>query len=206
MQFKDRTGETYGRLTVISLVSRGKHNRWLCLCDCGNKKEVDGNHLVSGATSSCGCLRKELTSVRQKTHGYSITRPLSYRIWKAMLARVRSNLEPYGGRGIGVDPDWQVFENFLADMGEPPEGYSIERKDVNLGYCKSNCEWIHRSHQNYNKRNTVRFTLDGETITAQALSKVLEIKVSTLYARARNDKIHYTRAETHVRGKPNLAS
>ena len=50
----------YGKLTVIKKVGNNKGRaRWLCQCDCGQKKEVDGNHLMSGAIQSCGCLQKE---------------------------------------------------------------------------------------------------------------------------------------------------
>ena len=53
-------GQHYGRLTVVRKIgsNRGRA-RWLCQCECGQQKEVDGNHLMSGATQSCGCLQKE---------------------------------------------------------------------------------------------------------------------------------------------------
>ena len=47
----------------------------------------------------------------------------------------------YGGRGIKVCDDWLIFENFLADMGERPEGYTISRLDHDAHYKPSNCEW-----------------------------------------------------------------
>jgi len=57
----DLTGKRYGRLTVIKQAGRAKNGnmRWLCRCDCGNSKVVDGYNLRSGQSESCGCLRKE---------------------------------------------------------------------------------------------------------------------------------------------------
>ena len=58
-RFPDLTGQKFGRLTVISRVSSNQtgHSRWLCQCDCGNKKIVLAQCLVQKCTKSCGCLR-----------------------------------------------------------------------------------------------------------------------------------------------------
>lgn len=62
---KDRTGERYGRLTVLSLHEIRKDAKgrsktyWKCRCDCGNEKNVSASALESGATKSCGCYRNE---------------------------------------------------------------------------------------------------------------------------------------------------
>lgn len=58
----------------------------------------------------------------------------------------------YGGRGITYHPDWEYFENFLQDMGERPEGFTLERLDNSLGYYKENCKWATRKEQQQNKR------------------------------------------------------
>jgi hypothetical protein len=61
----------------------------------------------------------------------------------------------YGGRGITVSKDWQGtqgFLQFLGDMGHCPQGYTIERVDVNGDYCKENCIWDTLSEQNFNRR------------------------------------------------------
>ena len=56
--FKDLTGQTFGKLTVVSLAGRDKWNirTWLCKCECGNEKTVAGGKLTSGGTKSCGCI------------------------------------------------------------------------------------------------------------------------------------------------------
>src|SRR6187549_1328696 len=71
---KSIVGQSFGRVTVISCSGRYCHETyWLCLCECGTKKVLAKNNLVSGATRSCGCLSKEnLTGNKHaETHGYS---------------------------------------------------------------------------------------------------------------------------------------
>ena len=51
------------------------------------------------------------------------------------------NFERYGGRGINVCDRWYVFDNFLADMGLRPPGYTIHRIDANKDYEPGNCRW-----------------------------------------------------------------
>lgn len=63
-RFADLTGKKFGRLCVVGLAERDKHNRirWICKCDCGNRIIVSSSHLNSGHTQSCGCLQRERTS------------------------------------------------------------------------------------------------------------------------------------------------
>lgn len=60
-RFKDRTGDKYGRLTVLSHAGKDHRNKhlWLCMCDCGNKKVVASDNLSSGKSNICGCLKAE---------------------------------------------------------------------------------------------------------------------------------------------------
>ena len=63
------TGQRFGRLTVLGLsTSKIKkwHRFWFCQCDCGNHAVVESSVLKGGQTASCGCLRKETTSIRRK--------------------------------------------------------------------------------------------------------------------------------------------
>ena len=65
---QDLTGRKFGRLTVIREAERKNPVRryWLCRCQCGRETVVDGSHLISGHTKSCGCWRKEFSKEKSR--------------------------------------------------------------------------------------------------------------------------------------------
>lgn len=79
-----------------------------------------------------------------------------YSSWHSMGQRCRNpratGYADYGGRGITICLRWQVFENFLADMGERPIGTSLDRIDNDGNYEPSNCRWATRTQQTFNRR------------------------------------------------------
>src|SRR5262249_51980306 len=147
-------GKQFGRWRVIALHpkrTRGGQARWLCHCTCGREGIVLGRNLRSGASRSCGCIRKEMFALvagptNNTKHGLSRSR--AYKCWEHMKSRCfnpRDESYPYyGGRKdhkITVCPRWLIFENFYADMGDPPRGMSIHRINNDLGYFPGNCVW-----------------------------------------------------------------
>jgi len=89
-------------------------------------------------------------------HGHSKPRTPTYISWQQMKARClnprHEKFPLYGGRGIEVCTEWLKFENFLADMGERPDGTTLDRLDNNRHYCKANCRWADQKTQQLNRR------------------------------------------------------
>lgn len=117
-----------------------------------------------------------------------VSRTRTYNIWCHIKARClnpnRKAYKNYGGRGITVDPEWvNSFSNFLRDMGECPQGYSIERIDNDGNYTKSNCKWIPLPEQGKNTRRVRRITKDGVALTMNEWSKKTGIPYRAIQTR-----------------------
>ncbi len=168
----DLTGLRFGRWTVLQCTGRVFVNggsgmtTWRCRCDCGKEKEaVLFAALDTGVSNSCGCIRSEQLQAAA-THGRSKTR--AYTAWIQMKDRCcsvgRRTWKDYGGRGITVCDRWMnSFENFYADMGDPPWGHSLDRENNNGGYCKENCRWTDTFTQARNRRTNKWFEWKGES-------------------------------------------
>lgn len=155
----DHTGKKFGLWTALAFSRmRNGMTLWKCRCACGTVSVVNIGSLISGDSLSCGCYRRKISRSVRRTHGKSSTRV--YRIWKAMLRRCNkshsSRYQYYGGRGIRVCKRWHKFENFYADMGDPPsEKHSIDRIDNDSHYTFLNCRWATWCEQANNKRRNI---------------------------------------------------
>src|SRR5690606_14676186 len=119
----------------------------------------------------CGCRKGRVATARNKAnakHGHALTRNPSptYRIWRGAITRCEDPrhraFKSYGASGISMCPEWrQDFRVFLKDMGERPEGYSLDRIDPDGNYEASNCRWVPASEQAKNTRANVRLTFQG---------------------------------------------
>jgi hypothetical protein len=164
---KFKGGQKFGFLEIVGEDGRDKHGRclWLCKCECGCQTSVKATYLVSGRTKSCGC--QKFSGLSRLKHGLTGTKV--YEAWKAMRQRCTNRKRPqyadWGGRGIKFDPNWMKFENFLADMGVPSDGESLDRIDNDGPYCKENCRWTIIDVQANNKRNNVLLKHNGERLS-----------------------------------------
>ena len=126
---------------------------------------------------------------RKHGHTSRTHRPAVYMVWSAMLARCSNQNHPsykdYGGRGISVCDRWKSFEAFMADMGHPAAGETLERIDNNGNYESSNCQWTSRKAQARNRRSNHIVVLCGEPMTLADAVDRSNVKYNTVLYRLR---------------------
>lgn len=186
-EINDLVGKKFGRLTVVEQAPYRTYGRvrWKCVCDCGNHIEVDGCHLTSGHTKSCGCLRSELSIQRSTTHGGSNTK--LYKVFLTMIARCENPNNKaychYGGVGIKVCDKWRhdfsEFREWSIKHGYT-DGLTIDRIDNSKGYSPDNCRWVDWKTQQNNRTNNRIVFYQGLAYTLSELSKLASVNYATL--------------------------
>lgn len=160
----DRTGERRGKMVAIrpvkhELSSGRAMPAWYCLCDCGNAKTVLTVNWTKDKHRSCGCDK----SRRISAHHRGDTKRPEYKVWTQMRQRCHSEYAPnyrfYGAKGVTVCDRWRFgedgktgFQCFMEDMGDRPEGMTLDRIDPLEGYGPDNCRWSSWAEQAKNKR------------------------------------------------------
>lgn len=193
MKLKDLTGQKIGSWSVIKYYGSDGGALWQCKCECGSEKVVRGRSLIHGKSRSCGCLAKKIVSESSIKHGHNTNKGQSptYVSWRSMLRRCsdknHNSYHNYGGRGIKVCTRWKQFENFLSDMGERPNGMTLDRKDVDGDYCVENCKWASPTEQGFNMRKNRMITYRGKTQTVAQWARELNINDGTIRARLSRD-------------------
>jgi hypothetical protein len=157
----NRIGERFGKLVVVAAAGRNKLKKviWECKCDCGNTTTVAAGSLVTGNTTSCGCIVPNF-----KHGGWN---KASYNTWRAMMRRCYKpqdkDFPRYGGVGVKVCEQWHTYATFAADMGEPVGEETLDRKDPYGDYALVNCRWASLPTQarNTRVRKTTQFGITG---------------------------------------------
>lgn len=169
----DLVGKKIKTFLVLGQSVYGTNPRYRCICDCGEQHEILGRSLRL-ETALCKC---------HADH----SRKILYGIWANMMQRCENRkcegYKDYGGRGIEVCERWRKFENFVSDMGERPEGKSLDRKENNGNYEPSNCRWATKVEQASNTRRNIHLTYNGITATPSEWSRTLGITREALRRR-----------------------
>lgn len=139
------------------------------------------------------------------------TQTPTYFSWKDMRRRCTKRTDPqwkdYGGRGITVCEHWiDNYDNFVDDMGEKPEGMTLDRINNDLGYSPNNCRWATRTEQNRNSRQVRILEYQGRCQRLTEWAEELQISVATLHERLTKDYtpdlIFHKGPLTHRYGRP----
>src|SRR3990167_3371214 len=160
MQFKKQitVGQAFGQLTTVRYIRHGKDFKWECLCVCGKNACATSSDLRRGHTQSCGCLHKKMLAERNSKNAKyktGVTDSRTYSSWSAMRTRVLNNnhkfFKYYGGKGVTICARWNNFKNFLDDMGERPQGKTLDRINGAESYGPKNCRWATPKEQANNR-------------------------------------------------------
>ena len=133
-------------------------------CSCGVRFICAIASVKYGATASCGCYSRKITSIRTRTHGKSKSK--IYHVWHNMMRRCHDEsnkrYNDWGGRGIVVDSKWHDFAAFFIDVGDVPfAGAQIDRIDNHKSYEPGNIRWVTHTENNANTRRS-RFVMMGD--------------------------------------------
>lgn len=219
-QSKDlKCGSRNERLVAVKFLGILKgHYIWQFRCDCGNVISARKSSFMSGDKKSCGCLKRELDSIKatkmgvaKRTHGMGRTR--FYKIWNHMIERITNPNIPgyknYGGRGIVADKRWHSFAEFKEDMYDSylqhvleygEKNTTIDRINVNKHYVKSNVRWATRKQQAQNKTTNRYHTLGTQTECISEWERLLGFKTGVVHSRIFRGWDVETALTTPVRG------
>lgn len=189
----DLTGLRFGKLVAVRNTGekRVRSFVWKCLCDCGGVKLATSGDLKPGKVKSCGCLQK--ISPNNLSHGHARKRLVTgtYRSWQMMHRRCLGysavHKERYTDRGITVCERWNSFDNFLADMGERPQGLTLDRINSSGNYEPTNCRWATKHQQAANRGNSVFITFKGRTLCAAEWARETGLCAATIQLRVKKN-------------------
>lgn len=193
--YNDITDKRFGKLIAIRRTGTTPYGKaiWLCKCDCGNYKEIDGSSLRRGNTKSCGCLvienhpRKYFKEIPHKKKLYKIYNGIKQRCYNKNCP----NYKNYGARGIKMCDEWlNDFKKFYnwAIENNFEENLTIDRINVNGNYKPSNCRWLTIEEQQQNRTNTVYVIINNKKQSLNKLCKENGVSYNLAYQRLRKGK------------------
>lgn len=173
----------FGKWLVLQRTEeRDSHGsiKYLCKCECGKEKLVDGYSLRSGISKYC------IDCKNQKRYGKKKNKRINI-IYNGMKARCYNSNTPeyknYGGRGIKICDEWLDnywnFENWAINNGYK-NNLSIDRINNDENYEPNNCRWATRIQQQNNTRNNKFIVYKGERKTIAEWSRIIGVSSTCL--------------------------
>ena len=188
----DLTGKKFGKLEVIGVHDTGSRKTYyVCQCDCGNVKVVRADALISGATKSCGCIKKEQDKANlTANHSHKMSGTRIYETWQDMKRRCynkqNARYDRYGGRGITICEEWlnnfQSFYDWAISNGYSDD-LTIDRIDNDGNYEPSNCRWSTAKEQCNNRGSNINITIGNATKSLMRWCEIFNVDYKKVYAR-----------------------
>ena len=188
----DLTGKKFGKLEVIGVHDTGSRKTYyVCQCDCGNIKVVRADALISGATKSCGCIKKEHDKINlTANHKHKMSGTRIYETWQDMKRRCynkqNARYDRYGGRGITVCDEWlnnfQSFYDWAISNGYSDD-LTIDRIDNDGNYEPSNCRWSTAKEQCNNRGSNINITIGNATKSLMSWCESFNVDYKKVHAR-----------------------
>jgi hypothetical protein len=187
----DIIGKKFGKWIVTIRVANkyGTRTRYLCECECGTKREVEGSSLRTGSSKSCGCVSTERISKLRLTHGK--TKTDIFVIWQGIKDRCYNekgnHWNSHGKRGIKVYEEWihsfEKFELYIKTLGIRPEGYTLDRINNDGDYEPHNLRWASPRTQANNTRSNRIIEFKSKRMTMAEWAREINISYKTLATR-----------------------
>jgi hypothetical protein len=187
-------GTEFGHLTVLCEAPKGRtpggqtYSQWECICKCGQTTVSKLGNLRNGHTTSCGCGSSRFDlPINNTVHGQCRKGQVTkcYRSWAHMHERCYNpqmkGYKYWGARGITVCKRWHTFKNFYADMGDPPPGKTLDRKNNEKGYYKRNCRWATPGEQSANRRGLSYVLIERRRMYVAEACRILGISRNKLW-------------------------
>jgi len=188
-------GQRIGQLTLTVAT---RIATWESVCDCGNTHTATEWRYLHGNVTSCAPCGKARGAARHRTHGLGGATPHPlYVTWQQMVHRchrpLNKRFSSYGGRGISVCDRWRFGEDgltgtecFILDMGDRPNGMSIDRINNDGNYEPSNCRWATQTQQMRNRAIAINTDevarLMAEGLTGAQIAKVMSRHKNSIYS------------------------
>lgn len=180
--------DKYNMLTIIKEVSPHiypswfKRRKFLCRCDCWNKKEITINHIKGWKQLSCGCHRIAF----KKVHWLNNTRIQRIYNWIQQRCNNPNNTHYQYYWWRWIKSKWGSLSDFWNDMQEwYSDELTIDRIDNNWNYCKHNCKWVTMKEQAQNRRHKTSIYYGWQTKSKTEWAKYYQLPFKTFDQRLR---------------------